>query len=87
MDQKRFCQSTLCLQDRKSLTLSGVESVKDVTNSLINLVCCSEKMSVCGENLEVVKLDVEGGTIIVTGKISAIKYAGKKEPFLKRVFK
>lgn len=87
MNDKKFTQSTLTLVDRKILSISGVENVKDVSSNLINLSAMGQNMSICGKNMEIVKLDVENGILKVEGIIDSIKYDAKKEKFLKRFFK
>ncbi len=87
MNEKQFSQSTINLVDRKFLTISGVDNVKDVSPSLINLCAMGVNMSISGENMQVVKLDVENGNLKIEGKIDNIKYNAKKEKFLKRLFK
>lgn len=87
MNESQFTQSTINLVDRKYLTISGVDNVKDVSPNLINLCTMGQNMSISGENMQVIKLDVENGNLKIEGKIDDIKYNAKKEKFLKRLFK
>lgn len=87
MNERQFTQSTINLVDRKYLTISGVDNVKDVSPNLINLFTMGQNMSISGENMQVIKLDVENGNLKIEGKIDDIKYNAKKEKFLKRLFK
>jgi len=84
---KKFTESTLTLQNRNQLTLSGVEKVISMSESQICLVACSSSLSIYGNGLTVQKLDVENGILKITGTVGTLKYDEKKENFLKRIFK
>lgn len=84
---KRFDESTLTLTNRTNLNITGVEKVNTVSDTNINLKASGSILNVYGSNLQVIKLDVDGGTLRVNGLVDQVRYNQKKENFLKRVFK
>lgn len=88
--QRKFENSDVVLRNRSNLSLSGLESVYEVTQTRLQLLVAGSNMAVVGENLSVTKLDVESGIIEVTGIISSITYTGevaKNKNIFKRIFK
>ncbi len=77
----------LSLEGRKKLTMSGVEAVDGFTDQALRLTVGGSKVIVQGENLKITAYNKATGALSADGIISEIKYAGKKAPFLKRIFK
>ena len=79
----------VCLVNRKSLTLTGIEKVVGINETNLLVEVDGGSLSVSGQNMEVKKLDVESGNLEIEGKIDSMKYLDKKEKlgFFKRIFK
>lgn len=86
-NNKKFTESVLNVINRNVLAITGVEKMFSVSDSQIHLLACGDSLLITGQDLTVVKLDVENGNLKVTGKIGTMKYNDKKENLLKRVFK
>lgn len=86
-NSKKFTESMITLQNRKCLSLTGVEKVLSSNENQICLIVCSNSLTINGSELSVQKLDVENGMVKIEGTINSIKYDEKKENFLKRIFK
>lgn len=86
-ETKKFSESTLTLTNRAHLSISGVEKVNSVSEVNINLNVSGSTLIITGSGLQVLKLDVDGGLLKVSGLIDSIRYNQKKESLLKRVFK
>ena len=78
------------IEDRKSLTVSGVEDVERFDENTIVLSTSRGAMVVAGENLHIEKLSLDGGDLKVEGAIDALMYEegrGEKPGLLARLFR
>ena len=62
------------IEERKSLTVSGVEDVERFDENSIVLSTSKGAMVVSGENLHIEKLSLDGGDLMVEGDIDAVSY-------------
>ena len=78
----------ISLQDRKLLTVTGVEKMLSVKPDLLQLLTNYGTLQIFGVNMEVSKLNLEDMVLEVKGTVNQIKYLDdKKSPLLKRIFK
>lgn len=79
------------LEERRSLTVSGVEDVERFDENSIVLSTSKGTMVVSGENLHIEKLSLDGGDLKVEGDIDAVTYeedrAGGREGFFARLLR
>ena len=82
---------TLILENRSTLSLSGVTEVANCTDNAAVVFTCMGVMSIKGTGLRIGKYDVESGELILNGKINGILYTdrtGKKSAtFVGKLFK
>ena len=62
------------IEERKSLTVSGVEDVERFDENSIVLSTSKGAMVVSGENLHIEKLSLDGGDLKVEGDIDSVSY-------------
>ena len=62
------------IEERKSLTVSGVEDVERFDENTIVLSTSKGTMVVTGENLHIEKLSLDGGDLKVEGDVDAVTY-------------
>ncbi len=62
------------IEERKSLTVSGVEDVERFDENSIVLSTSKGTMVVSGENLHIEKLSLDGGDLKVEGDIDSVSY-------------
>lgn len=62
------------IEERKSLTVSGVEDVERFDENTIVLSTSRGAMVVAGENLHIEKLSLDGGDLKVEGDIDSVSY-------------
>ena len=77
------------IEDRKSLTVSGVEDVERFDENTIVLSTSRGAMVVAGENLHIEKLSLDGGDLKVEGRVNALIYGEEHRErggFLARLF-
>lgn len=78
------------LEDRKTLSVSGVNDVGSFDEQTIVAVTGYGELTVRGENLHITKLSLEIGELCIEGSISSLQYtdvAEKNVGFLSRVFR
>ncbi|MBL4930629.1 MULTISPECIES: sporulation protein YabP [Clostridium] len=85
-------ESSIRLENRKKLALTGVLEVLSFDEEKIELNTNEGLLVIKGQELKMNKLDVENGDVIIAGLIYSMIYSGKevkkeKEALLKRLFK
>jgi len=85
-------KSSLSLEDRKKLVLTGILEVISFDDEKISLNTKLGNLSIKGEGLKMNKLDVQDGEVIIVGTVVSMIYSGKnvaknKENIIKRIFR
>ena len=100
LDEKRFAKTApkevlhnVILENRKKLTLSGIEDVDSFDEACITLFTDTGMLTVKGTDLHINRLSVETGEVLIEGHVDALLYAdgerGKTKgmSFLARMFR
>lgn len=66
------------LEERRRLTVSGVEDVERFDENTILLSTTLGEMTIAGENLHIEKLSLDGGDLQVEGEIESLIYEGER---------
>ena len=74
MEQKKTTGHSLTLCDREKLTLTGVTDVDAFNEEEITVITDFGELTVKGELLHVEALDLECGSMQITGKVTALRY-------------
>ena len=78
----------LTLDNRKLLTLSGVEDVSGFDEQTINVKLSDATLVVKGAGLHISKLSLESGDVVIDGLISSLQYLGASSGSLRsRLFR
>ena len=77
-EQKRSLPHKLTLNERKSLTVSGVTEVVSFDDTAVVLRTELGTLTVHGQQLQLKTLNPEGGSVIVEGEICALFYEQKR---------
>ena len=85
-------RGNIILENRKKMTLTGVEEVISFDDEKILLNTKLGALTIKGQNLKMNKLDVQNGDVMIKGEIYYIVYSGKevkkeKESIIGRLFK
>ena len=80
---------TVMIKDRKSIEISGVESIDGFDEQCVTLSTHLGKMYIEGKGLRVENLSKDSGTIYITGAVSGAFYAEQKSrlSLFNRLFK
>ena len=71
---------TINIQNRETMVLNGVEDVVSFDEYSILMRTVSGALSVDGNGLHIVKLNVDNGEVIIEGRISGMFYIDDSEP-------
>lgn len=85
-------KSSLILENRKRLSLTGIMEVISFNENIIMLNTCFGAMTIKGEGLRMNKLDVQNGDVIIVGTINSCVYSGTEikkdnESIIRKLFK
>ena len=78
----------LSLNERKKLSVSGVEDVEAFDEDCVTLSTVAGQLTVRGSGLKLNRLNLEGGELLVEGRIDSLEYAengGKGRGFFGRL--
>ncbi|MGL4741889.1 MAG: sporulation protein YabP [Sarcina sp.] len=90
MDSKNLQEerkSNLVLENRKTLSLTGVLEVMSFDEQQINLSTSLGGLNITGKSLKVNKLDVQNGDVVITGYVKSIVYCNDKPKKKLKLFK
>ncbi|MBQ3265307.1 MAG: sporulation protein YabP [Ruminococcus sp.] len=78
----------LTLDNRRLLTLSGVEDVSGFDEQTISVKLSDASLVVKGTGLHISKLNLESGDVVIDGQISSLQYLGASSGSLRsRLFR
>ena len=76
----------LSLDNRKLLSLSGISDVDSFDDKSVTARTNIGKLNICGENLNIKKLNLELGELEIEGKISSLIYNDCKQSQRRKLF-
>ena len=81
-------EHTLTLNNRESLTLTGITDVDEFNEQEILAICELGELTIRGELLHIEELSIDSGKMSVSGKITSLNYSEKLSgtSLLKRMF-
>ena len=66
----------LTLDNRRLLTVSGVEDVSGFDEQTIHIKTCDAALIVKGNSLHISKLNLDSGDVAIDGQINSLQYLG-----------
>ena len=79
-------QHSVCIEQKKTITVSGVESVAAFSEVKIVLVLLGgERMHVVGNHLKITAFSKSNGAFAAEGEFAGISYGGKS--FMQKLFR
>lgn len=87
--QKAKSPHKIELDHLHSVSMTGVIDVPTFTDKTVVVRLEGETLTINGNDLVVKNLDVENGTLQISGQINTLKYSAQSSPssFAKRIFK
>ena len=89
-NKKPEVPSSITLQARRKLTLTGVEDVESFDENTIILYTTGGLLVIRGQDLHIEKLNIDGGDLSVEGTVDSLSYEdtnGRTGGFWSRLFK
>lgn len=80
----------IILKDREMLDITGVDNVDSYNDNTINLSTIKGNLNIRGENLNISKLNLDDGSLKISGSITSLTYVTKEgapKNLLERLFK
>lgn len=77
----------LTLENRKHLSMTGVDAVNGFSEQNLKLTVAGESVIITGENIKITAYNKLSGSLSAEGKFTEIKYSYKKPSLVKRIFK
>lgn len=71
--------SRAVIEDRKTLSLTGIENIVSFDESFIVLDAGDCLVTVDGEGLQMLKMDTDSREVAVAGKINGLVYSDKRQ--------
>jgi len=89
LTEKNFTNSEIVIKNRSLINLTGVERIYESNETKIQLKVSGTNLQICGDKLNISKIDVEEGILSLEGIITELKYFEKpeKKNFFKKMFK
>lgn len=82
---------SLLLENKEVLHVTGVENVDNFNDETVVLITNKGKLTIKGQKLNISKLNVDEGKLVVKGLINSLVYSEndnrEKVSFVKRIFK
>ena len=80
--------SNLILDNRKKLSVTGVEDVAGFNDESVSLKTVNGDLLVSGSKLHISKLDLDTGNVELEGVVNSLQYSREKndKTFLQRLF-
>ena len=87
MAQSQVENVRLSLENKRLLTMTGVDSVDGFSEQFLLLTVAGEKVKISGEKIKISSYNKGNGNFVAEGVFSEIKYNQKKQSFIKRLFR
>ncbi|MDO4547376.1 MAG: sporulation protein YabP [Clostridia bacterium] len=68
------------ITDRTRVTITGIDDVDSFNEEMIVLNTVCGAMTIAGTSLNVTKLSLDDGSLIIDGRITAIEYDDRSRP-------
>ena len=78
-ENEKISYGNAALENRKTLTITGVSNIISFDEGSAILDSQYAVISVEGENLQIMKMDMDSGEVIITGRINVLAYSDKKQ--------
>lgn len=78
---------TVQIEQQKKIIMTCVESVDSFSTQQISLTVEGGKAVITGETLKIVNFSKSNGNFAAEGKITGLKYLGKRDKITKRLFR
>ncbi len=77
------------MENREKISISGVKKTENFDDKIVVLETQMGQMTIKGDNLHILKMDIDTGNLIITGSIYGLIYneSNNSNSIIKRIFK
>lgn len=89
-DRLKFKNQNIIIEDRSKINITGVEQVDSYNENTIILSTIKGGISIKGEGLNISKLNIDDGSVKISGLINSLTYISKEgapKNFMGKIFK
>ena len=89
-DKTIYKSQNIVIEDRNRISISGVEQVDSFNDTTIVLSTIKGGLSIKGEELNISKLNLDEGSVKISGMINSLIYISKEgvpKNFIGKIFK
>ena len=89
-DKTIYKNQNIVIEDRNRISISGVEQVDSFNDTTIVLSTIKGGLSIKGEELNISKLNLDEGSVKISGTINSLIYISKEgvpKNFIGKIFK
>lgn len=89
-DKVNFKNQNIIIEDRNRINISGVEQVDSFNETTIVLSTVKGGLSIKGEELSISKLNLDEGSVKISGMVNSLTYISKEgtpKNFMGKIFK
>ncbi len=89
-DRLKFKNQNITIEDRSKINITGVEQVDSYNESTIILSTIKGGINIKGEGLNISKLNIDDGSVKISGLINSLTYISKEgapKNFMGKIFK
>lgn len=89
-DRLKFKNQNIIIEDRNKMSISGVEQVDSYNENTIVLSTIKGGISIKGEGLNISKLNIDDGSVRISGLVNSLTYISKEgapKNFMAKIFK
>lgn len=89
-DKTIYKNQNIVIEDRNRISISGVEQVDSFNDTTIVLSTIKGGLSIKGEELNISKLNLDEGSVKISGMINSLIYISKEgvpKNFIGKIFK
>ena len=89
-DRLKFKNQNITIEDRRKINITGVEQVDSYNESTIILSTIKGGINIKGEGLNISKLNIDDGSVKISGLINSLTYISKEgapKNFMGKIFK
>ena len=72
-------QSSVIINNRSVISLTGIDEVVSFDTETVILIGCGDTMTIDGQDLNITKLSLDSGEVVIEGRIDGLFYTQAKQ--------
>ena len=85
--QRELTNQDINMKSRKKINLTGIKKINSLNNEEFIVETSLGVLQICGENLEMIQLEIDKGLLEINGRIDKIEYIEEVKKEKKKIFR